>query len=246
MSIKKERYTVIDILRGISVICMVVYHSMWDLVYVHSVEIPWFTSVWGSVFQAYIRWSFIIISGCSLCLGKHKFRRGLTALAASLVVTAVTFVVTPQSPIKYGVLTFLGVAMLIGALLEKAIKKIHPVVGFVLSFLLFSILLNVEVGTAGLGAFSVSLPKNLYANELTAFLGFPYRGFCSSDYVPLFPWIFLYFTGAFLFCIFKRYGLLWSLSCVRSKSLEWVGRHALPIYLIHQPIVYGVLYLIFL
>lgn len=245
MSIKKDRYTVIDVLRGISVICMIIYHAAWDLVNVHSVEIAWFTSAFGSAFQAYIRWSFIIISGFSLFLGKRKIKRGLTVLLSSLAVTGVTVFVTPQSAIKYGVLTFLGVAMLVGALFEKLTLKIHPLVGIAVSFLLFLFFFNAEIGTVGLFGYKLPLPNTLFANEFTAFLGFPYREFHSSDYVPLIPWIFLYFSGSFLFLIFKRYGLLRMLSGVSVKSLEWVGRNALPIYLIHQPLIYGVMFLIF-
>ena len=67
---KKKRYTLIDILRGISVIAMIVYHAMWDLVYVHGVDIPWFFTEGASVFQSYIRW----LSLCSPALQCRQIR----------------------------------------------------------------------------------------------------------------------------------------------------------------------------
>ena len=91
----------------------------------------------------------------------------------------------------------------------------------------------------------IELPSFLYANELTAYLGFPKSGFFSADYVPVIPWLFLFFFGYFLYKIFERYGWLKALSFVSVKPLEFVGRHALPIYVLHQPVIYGALYLIF-
>lgn len=243
---KKNRLTVIDLLRGVSVICMIVYHTLWDLVFVHGVDIPWFLGEGASVFQSYIRWSFILLSGFSWSLGRSKIKRGVTVLLASAIITLFSYFTMPDSMIKYGILTLIGSSMLLTVPADMIFKKVQPFVGLALSFAFFMFTVNAEIGTFGFGKlFSVELPRYLYANELTAYLGFPPEHFRSSDYAPIVPWLFLFFAGYFIYGIFKKYDLLKHLSCVSLKPLEFIGRHSLIIYMIHQPLIYGVLYLIF-
>ena len=71
------------------------------------------------------------------------------------------------------------------------------------------------------------------------FLGLPDPDFFSGDYFSLFPWIFLYLTGYFL------YGMLVKLPEVKkaltihlpAPFLEAAGRHSLLLYLLHQPLL---------
>jgi uncharacterized membrane protein len=242
---KKKRYTVLDMLRGISVLSMIVYHTLWDLVYIHGVDIPWFFTSGASVFQAYIRWSFIIISGFSFSLGKKKLKRSLVVIASSVIITLVTLIAMPDSRIIFGVLTFMGVAMLLTVPLDRVLSKVEPWTGFFVNALLFSLTLGMSYGYVGIGLFSIDIPLSFYSNYFTAFLGFPHESFYSSDYVPLFPWIFLFICGYFLYKIFKKHDLFFLLSFVSFKPLEWIGKHALIIYMLHQPLIYGALYLIF-
>lgn len=77
-------------------------------------------------------------------------------------------------------------------------------------------------------------------NYLTAYFGFAPRGFYSSDYFPLLPWVFLFWAGVFLH---------WALGRHRMEPLRRsvcpgtgvLGRHSLVAYLLHQPVIYGLL-----
>ena len=89
------------------------------------------------------------------------------------------------------------------------------------------------------------LPEALYANDITALFGFPGPDFYSTDYFPLIPWFFLYVTGWFLYRIFERRGWLGIFSKPRVPVLGFVGRHTLPIYMAHQPVIYAVLTVVF-
>jgi uncharacterized membrane protein len=84
------------------------------------------------------------------------------------------------------------------------------------------------------------LPGVWYANLFTAFFGFFPRGFFSTDYFPLLPWLFLFWAGYFLhFCMGRaRMEPLRRSVC---PALGWMGRHSLLLYLLHQPVIYGVL-----
>ncbi len=243
---KRRRYGLLDVFRGLALISMILYHAMWDLVYVYDVNIPMFPSKISYVWQQSICQSFILLSGFCFVLGKRHFKRGLTIFGASVIVSLVTFIFTPTSRILFGVLTLIGVSMLIMVPLSKVVEKINPYAGGAVSLLLFLLTKRVPSGYLSLwGVKILHLPKWFYANYATAFLGFPPRSFYSSDYFPLVPWFFLFVTGLFLCRVFKKHHLLERLPEVKLSPLEWIGRHSLIIYMLHQPLIYGVLYLVF-
>ena len=219
---------------------------MWDLVCFFGVNIGWFGSQAGHIWQRSICISFILISGFCFSLGSHKLRRGLTVLVSSAVVTVVTLLFMRNSIIIFGILTFIGSAMLIMLLLEKLLRHVNCFVGFFLSVLLFIMFEHVVSGYISLFFVKIYLPKWLFANIFTAFFGFPPISFVSFDYFPIFPWIFLYIAGYYLFHIFSRLGLMRLLRRPRILPLEFVGRHTLIIYLAHQPLIYGILYIVFM
>ncbi len=242
----KSRYNLIDILRGTSVICMIIYHTMWDLVYLFDVEIPLFRSNAMHIFQQYILWSFVIISGFCINLCKKPLKRGFITLGASIILSTATLIVIPDATVIFGVLTFLGTAMVITGATKKHLSAIRYYVGIPVSVLLFMLTYNIPDGNLGFGSLVIAeLPISLYTSYITAFFGFPQSGFSSADYVPLIPWIFLYLFGFFLYNFLKSKDWLKKLSVAKLPPLEWTGRHALIIYLAHQPVIFVVLYLVF-
>ena len=82
-----------------------------------------------------------------------------------------------------------------------------------------------------------SLPPALYRNHFTALLGFPPADFFSTDYFSLLPWFFLFLTGYFLFRLRPE-----EVREIRRVPLVTaMGRHSLPIYMLHQPVIYALL-----
>ncbi len=243
---QSSRYTVLDILRGFALVNMILYHAMWDIVYMFKVNIVWFRSDGAHIWQQCICWTFILLSGFCWSMGKRRLKRALITLGGSLIITLVTAVCMPNNIILFGILSLLGTAMLVLIPLDKLFVKINPYVGAVLSFLLFCVTRYINSGTLRLGDFVIAkLPETLYANYFTAYLGLPHSSFYSSDYFSVLPWIFLFFTGYFLYHVFKKHNLLKYLSAFRLKPLEFLGRHSLIFYMIHQPVVYAVLFVVF-
>ena len=241
-----KRYAVPDILRGISVISMLFYHTLWDLVHIFDVRIPFFRTEAAYIWQQSIRWSFILLSGFCWSFGKKKFKRAMSVLISSVLVSIGSAIAMPNNYILFGVLSLIGSGMLFLIPLSRVFTKMNPFIGCAICILLFFITINIESGSLSLfGVELLRLPRSLYANLFTSYLGLPPSSFSSTDYVPLFPWLFLYFGGYFVYLIFSRCDILKYLSAFNIGFLEWFGKHSLIIYLVHQPIIYGVLYVVF-
>ena len=237
----KPRYTVIDCLRGLAVVCMVAYHLMWDLAYIYGVDMPWFDSEAMHIFQRSIRWAFILLSGFCFPLGRRQWKRGLLILGCSLVITLVSLVAIPDSPIHFGVLTLLGSSMLLTIPVHKLTKKWDPYLVLTIAAALFGLTCRLSQGYV----LHQPMPRAVYANYFTAYFGLPPYGFYSSDYVPLLPWFFAYLMGYGIYRIFEKHNWLRVFSLFRIPPFEWIGRHALIIYMAHQPLVYGLLWVVF-
>ncbi|MBR5587042.1 MAG: DUF1624 domain-containing protein [Clostridia bacterium] len=238
-----KRYRLLDSLRGFALLNMIAYHVLWDMVYIFGVNIPWYYDKCAYIWQQAICCTFILISGFCQPFSRRKCVHGLKLLVCSVLITCVTLIFTPDSPVFFGVLTLLGSCMLFFDATDKILRKITPIVGLLLSFLLFICTKKIDMGYLGLGTFTQSLPEHLYSNMLTAYLGFPPKSFVSADYFPILPWFFLFSTGYFLHLAFRKYSLM-KLFQVRSLHfLEILGRHSLIIYMLHQPLIYVILLL---
>lgn len=239
-----KRYRLLDSIRGITLLSMIAYHAVWDLVNLFGVRLEWYGSQIGYVWQQSICWTFILLSGFCWGLGRKKLKRGLMVFAGGFVITAVTLLFMPENRVVFGVLTLLGTCMLIQILLEPLCKRCHCVVGLLLSFLLFLGLKDINDGYLGIEEWmSIEVPDEIYANLFTTFLGFPTRNFSSADYFSVLPWYFLFLTGYFLYRFMQEKKLLQKLPDIPLVPLEWIGKNSLILYMVHQPVVYGVLYL---
>ena len=104
----------------------------------------------------------------------------------------------PEDVVWFGVLTLLGSAMLLTAALDPLLRRVPPAVGVAVSALLFWGTYPTMNGFWNLPGGRLALPQALYASYTTAYLGFMPKSFFSTDYFPLLPWLFLFWTGYFL------------------------------------------------
>ena len=242
----KKRYAILDILRGLTLISMIAYHAVWDLVYLFGVGWDWYKTNAAYVWQQSICWSFIILSGFCWNLGKKKWRRGFVVFVAGTVISVATYVFMPDAKILFGVLTFLGSAMMLFIILDKVLRICEPTVGAIVCAALFVITRNINDGELGFESLHlVDLPDRLYRGWFANYLGFTQDGFWSMDYFPLLRWIFLFAVGYFLYGIFAKYAWFKVLKKGKCAALECVGKHSLLIYMLHQPLLYGLLWLVF-
>lgn len=226
-----ERIHGLDTLRGLTLVSMAAYHTSWDLVYMFGVRWPWYGSVWARLWQQSICWTFILLSGYCFRLGRKPVRRGAAVFACGAVLTLFTVLFLPKNRIFFGVLSLLGAATLLTAALDRWLSGVPSGVGLAASLTLFALCYRVPEARWDFG------------DALTACLGFPPRDFFSVDYFPLLPWLFLFWTGYYLHRLAPRPPRRFT--AFRLPGVTRAGRLSLWVYLLHQPLIYAVLSLLF-
>ena len=195
------RYALLDELRGLDLVSMMLYHACWDMMFLFGIWMDWYIGWPGRLWQQSICWVFILLSGFCVPLGHRTLKRGAQVFAAGALVTVVTLVFMPEDRVVFGVLTFLGSAMLLTGVLEPLLKKIPPAAGLAVSAVLFALTYHLDERWLGFGGLRLALPDAWYANYFTAFFGFLPFDFYSTDYFALLPWLFLFWAGYFLYGI---------------------------------------------
>lgn len=243
----KQRYDWIDNIRGIAMLSMIAYHTVWDLVYLYGMEWTWYAGRFAKIWQQSICWTFILLSGFCWSFSKNPLRQGAVVSGCGLIVTAVTLIFSYESRVIFGVLSMIGASALLLIPLKKVFEKIPSGIGFVLFFLAFAVFYSVNDRYLGFFGLKIAeLPQALYTNLFTTFLGFCEPSFFSTDYFSLVPWAFLYFAGYFLHRLWRE-GKLPGANCLNRKLpfLTVFGKRALIVYMLHQPIIYAVLQIAF-
>ena len=243
----KKRIELLDELRGFAIIAMIIHHTFLDIGFVLGLE--WGNTVFNklAVFQPVFWAIFIIISGICSRLSRNTLKRGAVVLGAGLIVTLVTAVIMPLAgvtgaEIYFGILHCLGSCMIITGLLMPVIKKIPPAVGMAISAVLFAVFYTISRGTLLFGL--IKLPDVLYSTNYLAPLGMFSNTFYSADYFGILPWLFMFLFGAFL----GKYAAdgafpEWTYK-KHVKAFAFVGRNSLWFYLAHQPVIYGIMFVI--
>ncbi len=243
---KAGRLAGLDTIRGITLLSMMLYHTCWDLVFLFGKKIPGYSGLGGYVWQQSICWTFILLAGFCWSLGSHHLKRGLIVFGSGILITFVTLLVMPESRVIFGVLTLIGSCMLLLIPMEKLLLKLCAEIGLAGSFLLFLLFRNVNTGYLGFENWNIlKLPDGFYENLFTTYLGFPQKGFFSADYFSLLPWFFLFLTGFYLYQLVQKNHMMEKLFSWRVPGFDVIGRHSLLIYLLHQPVVFGISWMLF-
>ncbi len=236
------RIHLLDVLRGVSVSAMIVYHFFWDLGYFKYIDLENITRGLPLLFAQCIGASFIVISGISFRLASLsddfsiKFlKRLLVLLLICFLITSITFLIDKTSFIFFGILHFLATCSILSLLFLK-IKNSYF---FFTLFVCSSVVSTSEV--------TFDLPSYF------SWLGFNNRVPITNDFYPLFPWISFYFFGlwisepvrVYLSHNDKSYWNYYPRFFFIYRALQFLGRNSLTVYILHQPIFFS-LFLIFI
>lgn len=245
-AISAQRYLELDLLRTIAVVLMIVYHAVFDLAFFFDLPMDPFGGGW-IVLQRCTAILFLIVVGVSFAISYGRMerrgagwrnilmkyaRRAAGLLVCAGLISIVTAFAAGEQWIRFGALHLIGTAVL-----------------------LLPFLMPLREGTAmlALGVFLLSffLPDaaaRLHESRLAPLLlplGIPPPAFASVDYLPLIPWLAPVLAGTALGnALYNRGWLRRHLPVNRVTAiLTLPGRHALAIYLLHQPVLLAGLWL---
>lgn len=225
-----KRIELFDALRGVSILLMILHHAAIDLAEAHRLSYAALHHPVVVVLQFIFSSVFIALAGFSSKFSKNNWKRGLQLLAIAYGITLVTSFL-PMVPIRFGILHFLAWAILLYALLQPHLDRIPTHVWFWLFLVAYVLYVWVNLNMA-------NNPPHLWM------LGIVGGTFQSADYYPLLPWFFLFILGTKLGVATREHRLPAWVYTTHIPFFPAVGRHTLLIYLIHQPILLGILYLI--
>jgi|SRR3989338_2740704 len=230
------RFWELDFFRGVAIIMMAVFHLVFDLYYFGGYGIDVGSGFW-LYFARATALIFVFLVGICLAISYERnnerfliknLKRGVKVFGFGLLITAITFLAFKNNFIVFGVLHFIGVAVIISMFflrfkyLNLLLAIVFIVVGFYLSGLVFNF-------------------------PWLVWIGLQPTGFYTFDYFPIFPWFGVVLLGVFagkkLYSGGNRQFKIVEASNSLSKLFSFLGRHSLVIYLIHQPIIISILYL---
>jgi uncharacterized membrane protein len=239
-----ERFWEIDVLRGIAILLMITYHVIFDLNYFGFTSTD-LNSLPILLFLYPVSTSFLLLVGISLTLSysrvKHTLtkdqlrikylKRGCSIFGLGLLITFVTWVYPHNGFIVFGVLHCIGLSILLA----------FPFIRSRLSAFLVG-LLCISIGVVLRIMVTVDFPWLLW-------LGFVPTQFYTLDYFPLLPWFGVVLIGIFLGNNLyqnntRSFRLKDHSQFIINRALCFLGRHSLIIYLLHQLIIVGILYLL--
>ncbi|MDR0942939.1 MAG: DUF1624 domain-containing protein [Ruminococcus sp.] len=237
---RQNRVFAIDALRGFAMVYIMLYHLFYDLFHFSNIRLAFFFTDWWEVLHIVFVSLLFIVSGISTHFSRNSLKRGVIVFFLGQLITLVTAVAVNITNNKnllivFGVLTFIGLSMMIYSLIRPGIEKLKIpwITLFIISIILFVVFLIYPPHS-----FISSNNNWLYP------LGILGSGFFSADYFPLVPYFFIFLAGTALAApiISKKFPQFFYR--LRIKPLEFIGRHSLLFYIVHQPAIIVILFLL--
>ncbi len=228
------RFAAIDVLRGIAVVGMVVYHFSWDLWENGLISADVIGDPGWKAFARTIAGTFIALSGFNLVLAHRDgfrqalFLRRLVIIAGAAVLVSIgTWLVMGENFVYFGILHCIAVSSVLALPFLRVPAWFTAIIA------------------AGCIAAPFFLMDPIFDAPPLLWIGLSPSPRPTVDYVPLLPWFGVVLAGMALARVALQSGLLQAIGRWRPASawrpLILAGRWSLPIYLIHQPVLIGAL-----
>ncbi|OQY52637.1 MAG: hypothetical protein DRR08_07145 [Candidatus Parabeggiatoa sp. nov. 2] len=223
----------VDAWRGTACVLMIFYHFCYDLNYLQIATFDFYHHPFWLSLRTLIISLFLGLVGISLHLATVSglrvpafLRRLAVLLGCAGLISVVTFILFHERFIFFGILHFIALASVLGLLF--------------LRWLWFNF-----VGGLGLLIVGLSVQHSLFNQPFLQWVGLMTHKPSTEDYVPLLPWFGVVLLGMALGKYLHLKGYLYGqMRSVLGRRLAWMGRHSLLIYMLHQPILLGGLWVL--
>ena len=239
----EDRFWEIDFLRGTAIILMIIFHFIYDLNHLKII----YYKLWEgpcAITAKIVASFFLFLVGISLTISFNKSKqhsslleirhkliiRAGKLLFIGILITIISWILIPERFVIFGILHCIGVSIILS-------------IPF-LPYIIPNVLIGITLIISGiyLQYFTVDFPWLIP-------LGFVPPNYFYIDFFPLLPWFGVVLVGIALGNYLypqgqRRYHMNYTLQST-SKRICFIGRHSLPIYVLHQPVLFGFIYLIF-
>lgn len=240
---KVPRIGLLDTLRGIALLAMASYHGTWDFEFFGYLDPGTAETGWLKIYARVIASTFLFMAGVSLVLANRPeirwrpfWKRFGMIAAAAVAISVVTRIAMPDEWIYFGILHCIAALSLIGVVFLRL-----PMALTLIATAALAVGWIVDVyAMPGALDFAALDPRYL------SWLGLAAMPVRSNDYVPLFPWALAFFAGLSAASLALRTNLPQRLAGLGTGGslLARAGRHSLIFYLLHQPLLFGLVYLL--
>lgn len=232
-AVPATRITAVDAARGAAVLAMIAYHCAFDLRYYGLTRADFTHDPFWLNARTAIVTAFLLVVGVSLAITALQGRSWATYLrrtaiigACAVAVTVGSYLLFPRSYIYFGILH----AIVVMSLLAWPVARRPWVAGVV----------GVAVIAAGL-----AFTHPWFDARAASVLGFMTHKPVTEDYVPLFPWTGVMLLGVTLgHWLWRRDFAPLAWLARLPAGVPWLGRHSLVVYMVHQPLLLGGLWLV--
>ena len=240
------RFDAVDALRGLAILWMTVFHFCFDLNHFGYFRQDFYSDPFWTWQRTLILSLFLFCAGMGQAIAVAQgqswprfWKRWAQVAGCALLVTAGSWLMFPNSFIYFGVLHGIAV-MLIVARLSAGWGSRHPGGLWLLGALAIAtkFIASYALETGALAAFS----ELFNANPLN-WLGLITRKPITEDYVPVLPWLGVMWWGMACGQWLLKNHLHWLTAAIprQAAPLAWLGHWSLSWYMLHQPVLIGLL-----
>lgn len=239
---RHNRVAVLDTLRGFSMLYVMLYHLLYDLIFFGGMSIPFFFTDTMEIIHRFFLVILFSVSGICAGFSSNVLKRGAVLYLLGEALTLVTAAFVPNETIVFGVLSCFGMTMLIYGVISPVLKKLPNALIFA-AFAVLAVIFTDFYRTDSLflvfGRIPLDVPNDipwLYPIGITS------SDFRSADYFPLVPYGFIFLAGTALSDLVKNGGLPKFCYTAKIPIVNFCGKYSLWLYIIHQPIFLAATY----
>lgn len=229
------RLILLDVARSLALVAMVMYHFVYDLQMFGYIAPGTAVTGFWAIFSRVVAGSFLCLMGFSLFLAHGRgvrwvkvWSRFAMITGAALLITIASYFALGERFIFFGILHSIAFASLAG------LAFLHLPAPILLAL------------AGGIAALPQLLRFEALGEPALIWLGLGTTPSFAADFVPVFPWFAAALLGIAIAKLLSNTGGLAWLAAFPStphlRALAFPGRHSLAVYLVHQPVLIGLLW----